>query len=125
MKTFCRCKARTRGLVPDGLAGDSGIPLRMMVARSIGGLAMAALLLSTLALGGCATSIADMPLVGLPADAPERPKQAGAYLPVHDLPPNRDEAAMAPAEQAKIQAELLAARDRQASAAAGQNPAAK
>ncbi len=86
---------------------------------------MSALLLSTLALGGCATSIADMPLVGVPADAPERPKQAGAYLPVHDLPPNREEAAMAPAEQAKIQAELLAARDRQASAAAGQNPAAK
>ena len=82
-------------------------------------------LLSALTLGGCATSIADLPLVGTPADAPARPKEAGSYLPVHDLPPDRDEAAMAPAEQAKIQRELLAARDRQASTAAGKNPAAK
>ena len=87
-------------------------------------LAVGLLLLSALALGGCATSIAELPLVGTPADAPARPKEAGGYLPVHDLPPNRDEAAMAPAEQAKIQAELAAARDRQAAAAAS-NAAAK
>ena len=80
------------------------------------GLVGGALLTSALALGGCATSIADLPLVGTPTDAPARPKQPGAYLPVEDLPPNRDEAAIAPAEQAKIKAELLAARDRQASA---------
>ena len=81
-----------------------------------------ALLLSALAFGVC--SIADLPLVGTPADAPARPKEAGAYLPVHDLPPDRDEAAMAPAEQAQIQRELAAARDRQASTAV-KNPAAK
>jgi hypothetical protein len=75
-------------------------------------------LLWALALGGC-SSIADLPLVGTPADAPARPKTAGSYLPVHDLPPDRDEAAMPPAEQAKIQSELAAARDRQAAAAAG------
>jgi hypothetical protein len=97
----------------------------MSVDRKISALTVAALLLSALTLGGCATSIADLPLVGTPADAPERPKEAGAYLPVHDLPPDREEAAMAPAERAKIQAELLAARDRQASVAAAQNPAAK
>ena len=73
---------------------------------------------------GCATSIADMPLVGTPADAPGRPKEAGGYLPVEDLPPNRDEAAIAPAEQAKIKSELLAARDRQASASAAKDQAA-
>ena len=67
-------------------------------------------------LGGCSSTIADMPLVGTPADAPARSKDAGAYLPVHDLPPDREEAEMTPAEQAKIKAELLAARDRQASA---------
>jgi len=59
-----------------------------------------------------------MPGVGLPSDAPQRPKEAGAYMPVHDLPPERDEAAMKPAELAKIQAELVAARDRQASTGA-------
>ena len=80
-----------------------------------------ALLLWALALGGCATSIADLPIVGTPADAPARQKDAGAYLPVEDLPPNRDQAAIAPAEQARIKAELLAARDRQASTAAAQD----
>ena len=83
-----------------------------------------ALLMTALTLGGCATSIADMPLVGTPADAPGRPKEAGSYLPVEDLPPNRDEAAIAPAEQAKIKSELLAARDRQASASAAKDQAA-
>jgi len=81
--------------------------------------------MAALALGGCAsTSIADLPLVGTPADAPARPKETGGYLPVHDLPPDRDEAAIPPAERAKIEAELIAARDRQASVAA-KDPAAK
>jgi hypothetical protein len=97
----------------------------MMADRQTRALAVAALLLSALGLGGCATSIADLPLVGTPADAPARPKEAGGYLPVHDLPPNRDQAAMAPAERAKIEAELAAARDRQAAAAAASNAAAK
>jgi hypothetical protein len=89
-------------------------------------LALGALLLSSaLALGGCSTSIADLPLVGTPADAPARPKEAGAYLPVHDLPPDREEAAMAPAERAKMAAELTAARDRQASATAARDSATK
>lgn len=79
---------------------------------------MGALLLSALALGGCSSSIADLPLVGTPADAPPRPKEAGAYLPVHDLPPDREEAVIPPKERAKIEAELAAARDRQASMAA-------
>jgi hypothetical protein len=85
----------------------------------------AALLLSALALGGCSSSIADLPLIGTPADAPGRPKEAGAYLPVHDLPPDRDEAALKPAEQAKIERELIAARDRQASTPATKDPATK
>lgn len=84
-----------------------------------------ALLLSAVALGGCSSSIADLPLVGTPADAPMRPKEAGAYLPVHDLPPDREEAALPPAEQAKIEKELIAARDRQASTAAGKDQVTK
>jgi hypothetical protein len=76
---------------------------------------MAALCASALAIGGCSSQIADMPGVGVPTDAPQRPKEANGYLPVHDLPPDREEAAMKPAELAKIQAELVAARDRQAS----------
>jgi hypothetical protein len=96
----------------------------MSADRKANALVLAALLASALALGGCSTSIADLPLVGTPADAPERPKEPGSYLPVHDLPPDRAEPELPPAERAKIQAELLAARDRQASAAA-KDPAAK
>ena len=87
----------------------------MPVDRTIRLWSMAALCASALAIGGCSTQIADMPGVGLPTDAPQRPKEAGAYLPVNDLPPDREEAAMKPAELTKIQAELVAARDRQAS----------
>jgi hypothetical protein len=97
----------------------------MSVDRKKSALAAAVLLLSVLALGGCSMSLADLPLVGTPADAPERPKEAGAYLPVHDLPPERDEAVMTPVQRAAMQKELLAARDRQASEAAAQNSAAK
>jgi hypothetical protein len=84
-------------------------------------LAWGALLSSALALGGCSISIADLPLVGTPAEAPARPKEAGGYLPVNELPPDREEAAMPLTERAKIQSELVAARDRQASAAAGKD----
>jgi hypothetical protein len=94
------------------------------VDRKSSALAVGLLLLSALPLGGCATSIADMPIVGTPADAPARPKEASGYLPVHDLPPDREEAEMTPAEQAKALKELAAARDHQASVAA-KNPAAK
>ncbi len=51
---------------------------------------LGALLLSALALGGCSISIADLPLVGTPADAPARAKETGAYLPVNELPPDRE-----------------------------------
>ncbi len=81
-------------------------------------LALAALFMSALALAGCATSIADMPIAGTPADAPERPKEPGSYLPVNDLPREREDTTMDPAQRAKIQAELVAARDRQASTTA-------
>jgi hypothetical protein len=70
------------------------------------------LLLTALALGGCSTSISDIPLDG--ASSEPRSKDSGAYLPVNQLPPARDEAAMEPAERAKVQKELVAARDRQA-----------
>ena len=86
--------------------------------RKIAAFAAGVLLSSALALGGCSMSMADLPLVGTPADAPQRPKEAGTYLPVHDLPPDREQAVIPPAERAKIEAELAAARDRQASVAA-------
>ncbi|HUN94949.1 MAG TPA: hypothetical protein VMU69_01760 [Bradyrhizobium sp.] len=76
---------------------------------------MGALLMLALALGGCSSSIAELPIIGTPAGAPSRPGEAGGYLPVEDLPPDRDQAAIPLDEQTKIKKELLAARDRQAS----------
>jgi hypothetical protein len=89
--------------------------------RANGAWTGAALLLA-LALGGCSISIADLPL-GSPADAPHA-KDTGTYLPVNELPPDRDETAMNPAERAKIRDELVAARERQASAVASKDQAA-
>ena len=56
--------------------------------------AVPAILLLALALGGCASVVADVPLVGVPANAPARPETAGTYLPVHDVPPPRQEEMM-------------------------------
>ncbi len=73
-------------------------------------------------LGGCSIPVADLPPLGAPADT-ARAKDAGVYLPVNQLPPDRDEAAMNAAERAKVQAELVAARERQASAVAKKDQA--
>jgi hypothetical protein len=108
------------------ISDDNGLALAEIVSASIywdgrgrlmsgrrqnGAVAGAALLLLALALGGCSISIGDLPLGSTSSDG--RTKD-GAYLPVNELPPNRDEAAMDPAERARIQKELIAARERQA-----------
>jgi hypothetical protein len=96
----------------------------MLADRQKRTLALAALFCAGLALAGCTSQIADLPLVGTPADAPPRPKEAGAYLPVNDLPPDRDEVALDAKERARIQAELIKARDRQAVVTSGKDAGA-
>lgn len=85
----------------------------MPIDRIMRGLAGAVLLASMAALGGCSSTVADMTL---PSDAPARAKDPSGYLPVHDLPPDRAEQTIKPADQAKIEQELIAARDHQAQA---------
>lgn len=79
--------------------------------------ALAGLLLLGIALGGCASTIADAPLVGLPANTPPRPAVPAEYLPVHDIPAPRQETVLDQAQRDKLEKDLLAARDRQASGA--------
>jgi len=79
-------------------------------------LVLAALLIAPLGLGGCSSQLADMPIVGTPPDAPARPKEPGAFLPVNDLPPDRDDSEMDPATRDRLKAELIAARNRQMTA---------
>ena len=74
-------------------------------------LAVGALLLLSLSLGGCATSSGSS-LMGGRADAAV-PPTTSVYLPVEDLPPQRENPAMTPDERLKMQKELNAARDRQ------------
>ena len=83
----------------------------------------AALLLSSLSLGGCATSSAGSSLMDARAEAPAPPK-ASVYLPVEDLPPPREKPVMTPDERLKLEKELIAARDRQAPAGKARAPAA-
>ena len=79
-------------------------------------LALAALLLAPLTLGGCSSQLSDLPIVGPTAEAPARPGEQGAYLPVNDLPPDRADTEMDPATRDKLKAELIAARNRQMTA---------
>ena len=101
-----------------GLAKIMSVVDRQRRALAVGALALAAS-----ALANCSSPIADLPSLGIPSDAQAKP--ADTYLPVHDLPPDRDEAVIPPDQRAKIEAELVAARNRQASAPATQNQGAK
>nr|WP_228748310.1 hypothetical protein [Bradyrhizobium sp. BR 10289] len=69
--------------------------------------------MAALALAGCSSQLADY----TSTDTPAHPREPGTYLPVHDLPPDRDQAIIPPDQRAKIEAELAAARERQAIAA--------
>ena len=68
-------------------------------------------------LTGCSSSTLESvsPVPWMPTDARTR------YLPVNDLPPDRDEPPIPPDQRARIEAELAAARDRQAPATAAGN----
>jgi hypothetical protein len=77
-------------------------------------LAVGALLLLSLSLGGCATSTGSS-LMDARADA-SVPPTTSVYLPVEDLPPERENPAMTPDERLKLKKELIAARDRQTKA---------
>jgi hypothetical protein len=89
------------------------------VYKQITALAVGTPLLLSLSLGGCATSTASSSLMDARAEAPMPPKTS-AYLPVEDLPPPREQAAMTPDERSKLKKELIAARDRQEAAVKAQ-----
>lgn len=76
-------------------------------------LRFAVIVLTSALLAGCSLPIADLPVVGLPANAPARPEPTGVYPAVHDVPAPREQAVLEPEERARIEKELVAARDRQ------------
>jgi hypothetical protein len=86
------------------------------------GRAAGALLLLSLSLGGCATSTTGSSLMDARAEVVAPPKTS-AYLPVEDMPPDRQTPTMTTDETSKLKKELLAARDRQAAAVKGREAA--
>jgi hypothetical protein len=76
------------------------------------------LLMFSLVLCGCSGTVVDMLGVRSPEGAPGQQQPRG-YLPVNDLPRERDEALVPLADRIKMQADLVAARDRQAPAVLG------
>ena len=81
-------------------------------------LAAGTLLLLSLSLGGCATSTTGSSLMDARAEVAAPPK-TGAYLPVEDMPPDRQTPTLTTDETSKLKKELLAARDRQTAAVKG------
>jgi hypothetical protein len=77
--------------------------------RKITAFAAAALLLSSLSLGGCATSTAGSSLMDARAEAPAPPK-ASVYLPVEDLPPKREKPAMRPYSESRPKTSFVGTR---------------
>jgi hypothetical protein len=105
----------------DALRGDVRIfALKDFSRFGARSLALAGAILLSCVLGGCASQMADAPLVGLPANTPARPVTPAEYLPVHDLPAARQETVLNPDQRAKLEKDLVAARDRQTSGAAKQ-----
>jgi hypothetical protein len=71
--------------------------------------AAGAVLLLTLSLAGCASS--NSSLMDARAETQTPPKE---YLPVEELPPNREKPAMTVDEQSKLKKQLINARNHQA-----------
>lgn len=74
-------------------------------------LVVPATVILALMLGGC-SFVADVPLIGVPSNAPARPDSSGAYLPVHDVPPARQEEVLSVSDQTRIEKELSEARNK-------------
>ena len=68
-----------------------------------------AIVVLALAVSGC-SFVADVPLIGVPSTAPARPEGPGSFLPVHDVPPPRQEEVLNVNDQTRIYNELNAAR---------------
>ena len=64
-----------------------------------------------------ASTMSQMPAVGMSDSAPARPENPPPYPAVHDLPPPRERTVLTEIEQQKLEDDLVNARDRQLVAA--------
>lgn len=77
--------------------------------------AAAVALVLGVALGGCSSTIDQIPtsLGGLPEGVPQRPAVPPAYPAVHDMPAAREERPLTPEQRKALQEDLKRTRDRQ------------
>lgn len=101
----------------DRMFGSVMIRMQKFQAAAHRRVLVCALALPILALGACSVPLADLPVVGVPAGAPARPAEPGAYPAVHDMPAARTDPVLDPTEQAKVEKDLQAVRQRQEGAA--------
>ena len=95
-------------------------------------LAAVLLIAASAGLAGCgsisdkfASTASQMPAIGLPAGAPERPAAASPYPAVHDMPAPRNSVILTGVEQSQMERDLTDARDRQQASAGVQTEARK
>lgn len=69
------------------------------------------------AVSACTTVTDFQTVLSVPEGAPARPAAAPEFPAVHELPPERENALLEPSEQARVEHELVLARDRQAAGA--------
>lgn len=89
-----------------GLAGSGAAPRRRALLPALAALTL---------LAGCSAAQLDrLPaeLGGLPEGAPQRPAQSPAFPAVHDMPPPRPATLLDAEQQKKLEADLLATRNR-------------
>jgi hypothetical protein len=86
--------------------------------------APALVVMLAVAMSGCASisqkfaeTASQLPAVGLPAGAPERPSEPTPFPAVHDIPPPRNSVTLTNMEQQRLEEDLVAARDHQQSGA--------
>jgi hypothetical protein len=90
--------------------------VRIVAAWTAARTALAAVAFAVL-LSGCASTIADLPVIGVPEGTPERPAVQPPYPAVHDMPPRRTDLPLTSEEQQQLEKELIEARDGQSKAA--------
>jgi cell division protein FtsN len=83
-------------------------------------------------LGACSSvsdklteKVSELPGIGLPANAPQRPTSPVAFPAVHDVPPARPAALLNDAERQKVEKDLVEARTRQQAEAGTEAPGAE
>lgn len=107
-----------------GYAADAGATAagRLIARRR---LASMAAVVALLACAGCSTFTDFQTVMRVPDGTPVRPETPYEFPAVHELPPQRENALLDPAEQERVERELVRMRDRRAAGTPPASPAGR